>query len=96
MELFLRGLSQVANVSTILWMAIGSILGVIIGALPGLTATMGVALMMPISFQLPTVTGIGMLLAVYCGAVAGASIPAILLGIPGIQTRSPLSKMGIV
>jgi putative tricarboxylic transport membrane protein len=82
-ELFLRGLSQVANVSTILWMAIGSILGVIIGALPGLTATMGVALMMPISFQLPTVTGIGMLLAVYCGAVAGASIPAILLGIPG-------------
>ena len=51
MELFLRGLSQVANVSTILWMAIGSILGVIIGALPGLTATMGVALMMPISFH---------------------------------------------
>jgi len=44
---------------------------------------MGIALMMPISFQLPTATGIGLLLAVYCGAVSGASIPAILIGIPG-------------
>lgn len=83
MDLLLQGLAQIANFHTILWMAIGSVLGIIIGALPGLTATMGIALMMPISFQLPTATGIGMLLAVYCGAVSGASIPAILLGIPG-------------
>ena len=83
MDLFLDGLSQVANVSTLLWMSVGSVLGIILGALPGLTATMGVALMMPISFQLPAATGIGLLLAVYCGAVSGASIPAILLGIPG-------------
>jgi len=80
---FAQGLAQIANLSTILWMAIGSVLGIILGALPGLTATMGIALMMPISFQLPTATGIGLLLAVYCGAVSGASIPAILLGIPG-------------
>ena len=39
--------------------------------------------MIPVSYQLDTATGIGMLLAVYCGAVCGASIPAILLGIPG-------------
>ncbi len=83
MNTFLLGLSQVANWSTILWCAFGSVLGIILGALPGLTATMGIALVMPISFQLPTATGIGMLLAVYCGAVCGASIPAILLGIPG-------------
>lgn len=83
MEAFMQGLSQIANISTIVWMSIGSIVGIILGALPGLTATMGIALMMPISFQLPTATGIGLLLAVYCGAVSGASIPAILLGIPG-------------
>lgn len=83
MELVLEGLSQIANVNTILWMSIGSVIGILLGALPGLSATMGVALMMPISFQLPTATGIGLLLAVYCGAVSGASIPAILLGIPG-------------
>ncbi|HQB06200.1 MAG TPA: tripartite tricarboxylate transporter permease, partial [Sphaerochaeta sp.] len=80
---FLAGLAQIANLSTLLWMSIGSVVGILLGALPGLTATMGVALMMPISFQLPTATGIGLLLAVYCGAVSGASIPAILLGIPG-------------
>ncbi|MDD3162665.1 MAG: tripartite tricarboxylate transporter permease [Sphaerochaetaceae bacterium] len=83
MDFFMQGLSQVANIQTILWMAIGSVLGIILGALPGLTATMGIALVMPISFHLPTATGMGLLLAVYCGAVSGASIPAILLGIPG-------------
>ena len=83
MDAFIQGLGQVMNLSTILWCAFGSVLGIILGALPGLTATMGIALVMPISFQLPTATGIGMLLAVYCGAVCGASIPAILLGIPG-------------
>lgn len=83
MEAFLQGLSQVLTVPTMLWMAVGSVLGIILGALPGLTATMGIALMMPISYHLSDATGIGMLLAVYCGAVSGASIPAILLGIPG-------------
>lgn len=83
MDTLLQGFMQIANISTIIWMAVGSIVGIILGALPGLSATMGIALMMPISFQLPTATGIGLLLAVYCGAVSGASIPAILLGIPG-------------
>lgn len=83
MDTLLQGFMQIANVSTIVWMAIGSTVGIVLGALPGLTATMGVALMMPISFRLPTATGIGLLLAVYCGAVSGASIPAILIGIPG-------------
>lgn len=81
---FLQGFAMIANVSTFLWLAFGSILGIILGALPGLTATMGIALVIPISYNLPnTATGIGLLLAVYCGAVTGASIPAILLGIPG-------------
>lgn len=66
-----------------LWIALGEILGIILGALPGLTATMGIALMLPISFQLSNATGMALLLGVYCGAVSGASIPAILLGIPG-------------
>ena len=83
MDAFIQGFHQIANLSTIIWMSIGSIVGIILGALPGLTATMGIALMMPIAFQLPTATGIGLLLAVYCGAVSGASIPAILIGIPG-------------
>lgn len=80
---FLLGLGLVAHLATFAWCAFGAVLGIILGALPGLTATMGIALVIPISYQLDTATGIGLLLSVYCGAVAGASIPAILLGIPG-------------
>ncbi len=77
------GLQMVFTLQTIFWVMAGSILGIILGALPGLTATMGIALMLPISLYLPTATGMALLLAVYTGAVSGASIPAILLGIPG-------------
>jgi putative tricarboxylic transport membrane protein len=83
MEDLLAGLALVLTPATLLWIVIGSVLGIVLGALPGLTATMGIALMLPVSLYLPTATGMAMLLAVYAGAVAGASIPAILLGIPG-------------
>jgi len=83
LEELISGFLQIFNVGTILWVALGEVLGIILGALPGLTATMGIALMVPISFQLSKATGIALLLGVYCGAVSGASIPAILLGIPG-------------
>ncbi|MGI5173842.1 tripartite tricarboxylate transporter permease [Treponema sp. OMZ 840] len=96
MDTLIQGLLQVTNLSTMLWMAFGSILGIILGALPGLTATMGIALIMPISFHLPNTTGIGLLLAVYCGAVSGASIPAILLGIPGNPNAIATVEDGIL
>ncbi|MBR3372293.1 MAG: tripartite tricarboxylate transporter permease [Rhodobacteraceae bacterium] len=83
MDDLLAGVAMIATFETLFWIALGSILGIVLGALPGLTATMGVALMLPVSFYLPTATGMAMLLSVYTGAVAGASIPAILLGIPG-------------
>lgn len=83
MEDLLAGAALLLDLQTLAWIVIGSALGIVLGALPGLTATMGVALMLPVSFHLPTATGMAMLLAVYAGAVSGASIPAILLGIPG-------------
>lgn len=83
MEDVVSGFFQIFNVGTILWIALGEVLGIILGALPGLTAVMGISLMLPISFQLSNATGMALLLGVYCGAVSGASIPAILLGIPG-------------
>lgn len=83
MDAIVSGLAQAVRIDSLLWLSLGEILGIILGALPGLTATMGLALMLPISFQLPQVTGLALLLGVHCGAVCGASIPAILLGIPG-------------
>ncbi|MGE4277243.1 MAG: tripartite tricarboxylate transporter permease [Lawsonibacter sp.] len=66
-----------------LYMAIGVISGICIGALPGLTATMGVALLLPMTFGMDAAQGILMLLGIYVGAIYGGSISAILLHTPG-------------
>ncbi len=58
-------------------------MGITIGALPGLTVTMGVALLLPLTFNFPTVQSFLALMGIYCGGVYGGSISAILMGIPG-------------
>lgn len=58
-------------------------MGITIGALPGLTVTMGVALLLPLTFNFPTVQSFLALIGIYCGGVYGGSISAILMGIPG-------------
>lgn len=57
--------------------------GIIIGALPGLTATMGVALMVPVTFAMNPISGLIMLGAIYSGAIYGGSNSAILINTPG-------------
>lgn len=66
-----------------LMIAAGTFLGLIFGSLPGLTATMGIALLLPLTFTMEPVSGMGMLFGMYCGAISGGSIPAALLNIPG-------------
>lgn len=75
--------TAVFSLSSLLWISLGTIMGITIGALPGLTATMGIAIMLPLCVTLGPALGMSTLLGVYLGAVTGASIPAILLGIPG-------------
>lgn len=62
---------------------LGVILGIIFGALPGLTATMGLALIVPLTFGIPPVVAFSALLGVYVGAVYAGSITATLIGTPG-------------
>lgn len=62
---------------------VGVTLGIIFGALPGLTAAMGVALLMPLTFALAPVEAFSALLGMYVGAIYGGSITAILIGTPG-------------
>ena len=61
----------------------GVSLGIVIGCLPGLSAAMGVALMLPLTFTMPADTGLIVLGAIYCGAIFGGSISAILIHTPG-------------
>ncbi|WP_202800363.1 tripartite tricarboxylate transporter permease [Nitratireductor aquibiodomus] len=62
---------------------VGVVGGVIIGALPGLTSTMGVALLIPVTFSLPPQIGLAMLGGIYCASTYSGAISAILLNIPG-------------
>ena len=63
--------------------AISVAIGITIGALPGLSAAMGVALLIPITFGMDPSTGLITLAGVYCGAIFGGSISAILIRTPG-------------
>lgn len=57
--------------------------GILIGSLPGLTATMGVAVLLPLTFGMPPDPSFALLIGVYVGAIFGGSISAILLKTPG-------------
>lgn len=68
---------------------LGMALGIIIGALPGLNATLGIALLTPITFAAPTQSAIALLMALYVGVMFGGSISAILINIPGTGSAAP-------
>ncbi len=74
---------MVASWDVILCLLLGTLVGMLIGAIPGLTATMGVALLTPLTFELSIMPALGVLIGVYCGAIYGGSITAILFRTPG-------------
>jgi putative tricarboxylic transport membrane protein len=82
-EPILAALPLVFTVEVFISMAIGTAIGIAIGALPGLSATMGIAVLIPITFSMSPLTALGMVAGIYNGAMYGGSIPAILLRIPG-------------
>lgn len=72
-----------ASAQNILAIASGVVIGTIIGAIPGMTGTMGVALALPFTFYMNPITGILLLVGIYKGAIYGGSISAILVKTPG-------------
>lgn len=77
------GFGQVATINCIAMIAFGTFLGIVIGALPGLTATTGVAIFLPLTFYMEPVSALGFLGGIYCGGMYGGSITAILINTPG-------------
>ncbi|WP_319529790.1 tripartite tricarboxylate transporter permease [uncultured Cohaesibacter sp.] len=68
----------------VIWtIALGTLGGLVIGALPGLTATMGVALLIPLTFSMTPVMGLNMLIGIYIGGIYGGCVSSILLRTPG-------------
>jgi len=82
-ENLLLGLKNVMSISSLLSVTIGTALGLFVGAMPGLSATMAIALLLPITFGMNPATGISMLASLYMGAMYGGSIAAILIKTPG-------------
>lgn len=71
------------NPGILVLMIAGAGAGVFVGAMPGLTATMALALLLPFTFNLPALSGLAMLGAVYTGAIYGGMFSAILINTPG-------------
>jgi len=82
-DLAFQAILAMAQPDLLLLLAGSVVLGIIAGCLPGISATMGVAVISPLTFTMDPFSGIVSLLGIYTGAVYGGSISAILLGIPG-------------
>lgn len=80
---FGQSIASFATPATIFYALLSSLVGVIMGALPGLTATMALALMTTLTLKLPPSQALLILICTYVGAIYGGSRSAILLNIPG-------------
>ena len=76
-------LSNLSDPVTLLLMTLSACFGIIMGAVPGLSGTLGIALLLPFTFGLESATALLMLGSVYCGSEYGGSIPSILINTPG-------------
>jgi len=83
LELLLRGFSVALTPDNLGAALLGAILGLIVGAMPGIGSLAGVALLLPLTYKFNPTTAIIMLGAIYYANMYGGSFSAILLNIPG-------------
>ncbi len=101
MDMFFTALAGLFTLKVFPLMVLGIIVGLLFGSVPGLTATMAVALILPMTYGMETVTGMSFLIALYVGGISGGLISAILLNIPGTPSSiatcfdgNPMTKKG--
>lgn len=92
---------SICTPSSLLLMAAGVAVGIIFGSIPGLSASMAVALFLPLTFSMAASQGMNTLVAVYIGGISGGLISAILLNMPGTASSIattfdgyPMAKKG--
>ncbi len=73
---------------------LGTVIGIVIGALPGFTPTMGIAVLIPVTYTLEPTAGLVFLGALYCGSMFGGSISAILINTPGTSAAAATAMDG--
>lgn len=93
-ELLVTGFSVIFEPSMFILLFFAIIIGVIFGALPGVSATMAVALGVPFTYSMTPVKAIAFLVAIYCASITGGGITAILFKIPGVPSSAPTTFDG--
>ena len=101
MDAFLSGLLALSDPWLLTLLVVATLGGVVIGALPGLNATTGAALLLPFTLTMEPVPAIAILTAIYCSATFAGAITAILINTPGTAASAttcldgyPLARRG--
>ncbi len=79
----ITGLLSILNISSILAISFGLTVGLLFGAIPGISGIMAISILLPLTFYVSPLVGIPMLLGIYKASIYGGSITAILLNTPG-------------
>lgn len=94
-------ISGLTDIQTIGMMLLGSLLGIIIGAIPGLSGSIGIILLLPLIYTLDMVPALVVMAGMFCGTMYGGSLPAILIQTPGTPSAAatvleggPLTRQG--
>lgn len=87
---------DILTVSHLTAILVGVLCGLVIGALPGLTANLGVALLLPVTYAMDVTGALLMLMSLYTSAIYGGSFPAILLHTPGTSASAATALDGFV
>ena len=93
-ELYWNAFATVLLPQNILAICLGGLWGLLAGALPGISTSMGVVLLLSFTYSLQPITAFCLLCAAYCGGLTGGSITSILFGIPGEPSSIPTTIEG--
>ncbi len=100
-EYLMAGFANVFQPMNLLLTIFGTVVGVVIGCLPGLSGSMGIILLLPLTYTLEKSAALVMLCGIFCGSMFGGSVSAILLRTPGTPSATatlldgyPLAQQG--
>lgn len=97
----MEGFRLIFQPITLFYLIVGTIAGIIVGALPGLSASTGIILFLPLAYKMPSAEALIIMLGIYGGSMFGGSIPSILIRTPGTPSAGatvldgyPLAQKG--
>jgi putative tricarboxylic transport membrane protein len=85
---FLHALAEMASWNVLIGLATGVLVGYVVGSIPGMSSSIGIALLIPFTFGMSAVVSIVMLVTLYMATEYAGAIPAILVNTPGVPAAA--------